>query len=151
MEDRCLGPGREDFPSHSGSHLLCDLGQVFFTSAARMLPRCNWTAGTPMAMQGPGLALGTGWGGWLVSLRSAGCMYPPCRRLLHLQGAKKQSKKVISRKKPQICQPSSCITWLARNKMLEGKKIQGKQAKEQPFPITSFCSGLLLVGVSGNF
>ena len=147
MEDRCLESRREDFPPHSGSHLLCDLGRVSFTSAGQMLPRCNSSAGTPMAVQGLGSAPGTGWGGWPVPLHSAGSMcVPHPRRPLHLWGAEKQSKKFISRKQTQMYQPSSCITSVARNEVPEGKKCKENKPRNSLSPLPTSASGCCWLG-----
>lgn len=55
LQDRRPETEREDFPSPSGSRSLYHLGWVSFTSASRVLPG---SAGTPMAVQGPGSAAG---------------------------------------------------------------------------------------------
>lgn len=134
MEDRCLEPRREDFPPRSGSHLLCELWRVSFTSAGGMLPRRKSSAGTPLAGQGPGSALGMGWGGRPVPLRSAGSMYlPHPRRPLHLQGVEKQRKKFISRKQTQMYQPSAVYLGLPGIKCRRRNNIR-KTSQGAAFP-----------------
>lgn len=111
-----------------------------------MLPGCNCPAGTPMGVQGSGLAPGTGWeGGRFLCALQAVCV-TPAEDFCILQGPEKQSKKFTARKQTQIYQPSSRITCVARNKALEGKKYQENKPRSSLSPPLTGAPGCCWLG-----